>query len=113
MKLYFWSVVLLLAAVQFATAKRIDVAHGLDIANMTIAELIDTYLPTLDLSKPLYKLGEVVNKGSQALSPKLEKAGNITTRAGIALINVGSLLTISSRALSKDGEIGGNPNFIN
>lgn len=106
------SAVLLLVAVP-STARRIDAAHDFDLSDVKVGDLIDKLLPSLDISKPLYELGKLVNRGGQAVSPGLEKAGIISTSAGIALINVGSLLTASSRALSKEGPIGGNPNFIN
>lgn len=70
-------------------------------------------LPSLDISKPLYELGKLINRGGQAISPGLDKAGNVSISAGIAMINIGNVLKASSQALSKDGPIGGNPNFLN
>jgi len=113
MNIRFWFFTILLIFLEQATAKRIDMAHKFNLADVNVGDLIEKVLPALDISKPLYELGRLVNRGGQAISPALEKAGNVSISVGIALINIGTLLKASSRALSKRGTIGGNPNFIN
>lgn len=113
MKLCIWLATLILAITQRGAAKRIDAAHQINLADVNLGDLIEKVLPSLDISKPLYELGKIVNRGGQAVSPGLAKAGKFSTSAGIALINIGTLLNASSQVLSKEGSIGGNPNFLN
>lgn len=96
MKLCIWLATLILAITQRGAAKRIDAAHQINLADVNLGDLIEKVLPSLDISKPLYELGKIVNRGGQAVSPGLAKAGKFSTSAGIALINIGTLLNASS-----------------
>ena len=96
MKLCIWLATLILAITQRGAAKRIDAAHQINLADVNLGDLIEKVLPSLDISKPLYELGKIVNRGGQAVSPGLAKAGKFSTSAGIALIIIGTLLNASS-----------------